>query len=345
MSNEAVFLDPFNLGDLDFTVLEQLAALAERARAAQPHGASPGAVESAAEEAATPIVEAAPLNTEEASPVAEAPRPSGLLPASDRVSDVAIASLGRRYGRIILIALGVAAILLIGFVVWLGWRGPKESDSKAQAAAPSTTVATAPVAVAQIPSANSEGKANPEAESVSPSSRKNSGKTAAKPSANLDKALEKKTPADKPLLTAEATHVALPVTALGRESKADSNSPGAASAEKTNSDETPTIAIAQSSPAALEGVLSAKASVPALSAPISQGVSGGKILHQVSPGYPVQAKSFGLEGKVVLNATVAEDDARSSGACASRRGRREAVAVPAFYARWETHQGRDCDHN
>jgi protein TonB len=40
---------------------------------------------------------------------------------------------------------------------------------------------------------------------------------------------------------------------------------------------------------------------------VSQGVSGGILVHRVSPTYPTQALTARLQGKVILEATVAED--------------------------------------
>jgi TonB family protein len=58
---------------------------------------------------------------------------------------------------------------------------------------------------------------------------------------------------------------------------------------------------------AFNGVLSAKASLPALSVPVSQGVSGGQLMRSVVPVYPVQARRLHVEGTVVLTAVVMED--------------------------------------
>lgn len=58
---------------------------------------------------------------------------------------------------------------------------------------------------------------------------------------------------------------------------------------------------------ALNGVFSAKVSLPRLSIPVSQGVSGGQLVHQVPPVYPAQARVLRLEGKVVLAAVIVED--------------------------------------
>ncbi len=102
-------------------LLEQLAALAERARAAQPHDASPTA----------PKITSA----HEPSQPAHSSRSSGLLPASDRVGDVALAVVGKRSQPWVIGAIGVAAILLLASVIWLGWRTPDEVD-RPHAAAP-----------------------------------------------------------------------------------------------------------------------------------------------------------------------------------------------------------------
>src|SRR6202521_4868202 len=104
---------PAAFGEQNIAFLQQLAALAERARASQPHNAS-----SAARKLPSAI---------------EKPQPSGLLPASDRVGDVALAFLGARSRPFVLGAIGIVAISLLALVIWLGWRGPDDADSKAQA--------------------------------------------------------------------------------------------------------------------------------------------------------------------------------------------------------------------
>ena len=47
--------------------------------------------------------------------------------------------------------------------------------------------------------------------------------------------------------------------------------------------------------------------MPSLSARVSEGISGGQLIHRVPPVYPLQAKSLRMEGKVVLDAMVMED--------------------------------------
>ncbi len=104
-------------------LLEQLAALAERARATQPRDASP-----------TPPKLPSPIGKRQ---------PPGLLPASDRLGDVAMAFIpsGRRSRALVLGAIGLVAISLLALVIWLGWSGTDEGDAKAHAAVPAAIVA------------------------------------------------------------------------------------------------------------------------------------------------------------------------------------------------------------
>jgi protein TonB len=50
-----------------------------------------------------------------------------------------------------------------------------------------------------------------------------------------------------------------------------------------------------------------KSSLPEVAAPVSQGVTGGELLHRVAPVYPAQARLLRLEGPVVLAAIIMED--------------------------------------
>jgi TonB family protein len=56
-------------------------------------------------------------------------------------------------------------------------------------------------------------------------------------------------------------------------------------------------------------VLSVPATLPQFAGPISQGFSGGVLVHKVQPIYPRQAVPLRLEGSVLLQATVAENGA------------------------------------
>ena len=52
--------------------------------------------------------------------------------------------------------------------------------------------------------------------------------------------------------------------------------------------------------------LSTSPSLPKLGVPISQGVSGGVLVHKVQPVYPAPARSLRLEGDVIVEATITE---------------------------------------
>ena len=69
--------------------------------------------------------------------------------------------------------------------------------------------------------------------------------------------------------------------------------------------EPPNLA-ASPNPSSLSSVLSAKASLPNLTAPISRGVSGGQLVHRVAPVYPPQALLLRLQGTVNLLAAITE---------------------------------------
>jgi TonB family protein len=85
-----------------------------------------------------------------------------------------------------------------------------------------------------------------------------------------------------------------------------SSSPDSYSGE-VGSSEPPPITAGETNPSSLTTVLSVKASVPGLSAPVSMGVSGGQLLFRIVPAYPNQARQQRLQGMVVLAATIMED--------------------------------------
>lgn len=310
-------------------VLVQLAALAERARASQPHGASP----------APPKIP---------SPVEQA-QPSGLLPASDRVGDVALAVVGRRSRPFVLTAVGLLSIFLLVLVIWLGWKGPAEADGRTHAAMP-VSVGN-PSIDATVPSSASEQSAGVQNSSQSSVNSQSSFRndpiwkpdpggqplfpTAGKPSAGAPvkfaakvEALAEKKPApgrmsaaqapvdqsssldglsDKSAGKVAADTVIVHQVPASQAARADS---GSSSIETNSSENAPSVASSsggETNRAALNGVLSAKASLPDLKAPISLGVSGGKLLHRVSPEYPTEARVLRQGGVVVLAATVMED--------------------------------------
>lgn len=284
---------PAAFGERHIALLEQLAGLAERARASQPHGAS---------SAATKL------------PV-EKPQPSGLLPGSDRVGDVALALLGSRLRPYVLGAIGLATISLLALVIWIGWRGPDETDGKAHAATPASVnnagvnSVTAHPSDQRAPDNDPVWKPNPGGESLLPSGGKTSAGTFVKFASKVDVVEGKKTRADRSLLLADAAAAAaipheVPTSQTG--SQIDSRTADSHTKETTSA-EPRSIPAGSTNPSALDGVSSAKALLPGISVPVSQAVSGGQLVYRVAPVYPAQARLLRIEGTVILAATVMED--------------------------------------
>jgi len=273
-------------------LLQQLAVLAERARATQPHGAS----------------SAAPKK-----PVESAQPSSGLLPASDRVGDVALAFLGTRSRPVVLAAIGLVALVLLALVIWLGWRGPEEADAKARAATPSSVnAATVKTASTHPPDNDPVWKANPGGESLFQSSGKTSAGTPVKFASKVDvMTAAKPSPNRSSLLADVAANVAVPHEVPGSRVQSQAESGSAARSESSSDEiavvEAPSIPAGMTNESALNGVIYAKNSLPGLTLPVSKGVSGGQLLRRIAPVYPAQARLLHLQGKVVLAAMVMED--------------------------------------
>jgi TonB family protein len=295
-------------------VLEQLAALAERARATQPHDASPTA----------PKLPSA----------IETVQPSGLLPASDPVGDVALAFIGsgRRSRALVLGAIGLLAISLLVLVIWLGWHGADEADAKshatppASAGAPSVNTVTARPPDQNPPDGDPVWKKNPGGESLFLSVGKPSAGAPVKFAAKVDVVAGKKTPADRSPLLADfadkitdrvtnkaAANDAIPQanpnsqTGLQTDSQPTGSRPSDSHSGEAASSEPPSISAGVTNPSSLNTVLSSKALLPGPSAPVSTGVSGGQLAHWVAPVYPAQARQLRQQGTVTLAAVVMED--------------------------------------
>jgi TonB family protein len=283
-------------------LLEQIALLAERARATQPHDAS-----AALPKPATAV---------------EWAQPSSLLPASDRVGDVvlALAPPERRSRTLLLGAIGLVAIMLLGLVIWLGWRGAGEADAKARAVAPNsarsfsassgtTDAADQQEAYPQTGEARRPiendpvWKQNPGGESIYVSLGKSSAGKPVKLVSKVDTVAGRKTVSDRqPLLTDVASEVASNGTIT--------NAPGSRNAASLSGEALsapPSLPADVNDSLPLRGVLSAMASVPRPSLPVSAGISGGQPIHRVAPVYPPQALQVHKQGTVVLTATVIED--------------------------------------
>src|ERR1700730_10483350 len=83
------------------------------------------------------------------------------------------------------------------------------------------------------------------------------------------------------------------------------NVTGDASSNSTPSaDDVPQIAASGAGSSDLGSVLSASSALPKLGIPISQGIAGGILMHRVQPTYPEEARRLGLQGNVILEATI-----------------------------------------
>ncbi len=89
-------------------------------------------------------------------------------------------------------------------------------------------------------------------------------------------------------------------------------SPPTAPAAVPESGEVPLIAASSAAPAdpasaigsAIGQVIEIAPALPRLSVPISQGTSGGELIHKVQPVYPPEARRMHMTGKVVIDAIV-----------------------------------------
>jgi len=280
---EVFSAQPAAFTEQHIALLQQLAALAERARTSQPHGAS----------------SAAPKFPVEKS------QPTGLLPASDRVGDVALAFLGIRSRPFVVGAAGLMAISLLALVIWLGWRGPDETDGKAHTATPSSVnTATVNTATAHPPDIDPVGKANPGGESLFLSIGKTSAGTPVKFASKVEPVSGVRIEVERTSLPAD---VAADFTITHEVLSSQTGSHIDSRSDETASAEPPSIPAGSTNQSVLNGVLSANVSLPGLSAPVSQGVSGGQFVYRVPPVYPAQARPQRLEGTVILAAMVMED--------------------------------------
>jgi TonB family protein len=210
-------------------------------------------------------------------------------------------------------AIGLVAISLLALAIWLGWRGSDDADGKADSAKPSSVGTTTVNAVAahspdkhfpdkHPPDNDPVWKANPGDESPFPSSGKTSAGTPVKFASKVDVVSGKKTPKD---VAADFTITReVPGSQIGSHNASGSID---SRLDETASTEPPWISAGSTNQSPLNGVLSTKVSLPGPSAPVTQGISGGQLVHRVEPVYPAQALLSRLEGTVILAATVMED--------------------------------------
>ena len=310
---EVFSTQPAAFTEKHIALLQQLAALAERARTSKPESASPAEM-------------SLPSEIQKLRP--------RVSPASDGAGAVALAFRATRSRPFVLGAIGVVSISLLALAIWLGWRGPGRTDRKAHATPSSTSpasvraanagtdtagTATLDVAIGHPPDTGTVWKANPGGElvspsSLSPSSQKPSAESPVKLAAKVDAVAGTKTQSDRAqgrslssgdiAANIVITHRA-PISGTGSKAGAQTDSHTDLHSDATTSSEPPPIPASVTGPSPLNGVLSANASLP--SAPVSRGVSGGQLVYRVPPVYPAQARALRQEGTVILAAVIIED--------------------------------------
>jgi TonB family protein len=306
---EVFSTSPAAFSESHIALLQKLAVLAERARSALPESAS----------SAVPHLPSAIDATHQSRPG----------PASHRVRNVALTSRATRARPFALGALGIIVIALLALAFWRGGRSLERSSRETYTARISANPADANPAnvrnaipkapdatIARPADSDTMGKPNPGSESASHSYEELSIGSPVKLASKVDTVTGTKSPGqnqvDQSLPTGDvAPNVVLRYGTPGSQPGSKTRSP-AESLSNLRSDAVTSVVPLSIPPtaatsSALNGVFSAKAALPRLSIPSSQGVSGGQLVHRVQPLYPAQARVLRLEGKVVLAAVITEE--------------------------------------
>jgi protein TonB len=227
----------------------------------------------------------APAVPPAAAPPVDEPKPSFNQKAS------AFLEVLHPHRRVLWIASSVVAILLAVTVVgWKAWRASATGEnSSVHAAAPQpATAATSPPAQTVI-----DWRPAP------PNSKPSPGRTGIQNASEIQREPVIRRVAPDPVAAAPAN---LPDSSSSSAS-ASPQAPAPESADGASSQ--PPVVIANLSDKSLGGIMAATAPMPKFATPVSQGVTGGELIHKVAPIYPMQAVPLRLEGDVVLEATIA----------------------------------------
>jgi len=250
-------------------ILRRLAALAERARAAQPQGAS------------------APAATEDIQDGELSAAPSG-------AGDIARVVMGSRRRQFVIAGLSLFGIGLLGFAIWLGWHTPDEKSGEKQASVPTPSgegqrVLEDNSTVNVRPSTDAEGR--PPVRTEDP----------VKLASRVDVISGLK---QAPLLAKPSAGVVIRREPF-IEPKEASGFPKIETSIKVGP--APALA-ANANLSALNGASETLASTPPASpAKVSPGITPGYVLERVPAVYPQPALMAHLQGKVVIQAEIAED--------------------------------------
>jgi TonB family protein len=285
-----VFADrPYAFSDAHITLLKQLAQIAVTGRAKAVPAAAP------------PMRQSAPGNAVAVATVAKA-KPVLLQTIAARIKGLKELK-GEEGQPARMVVAGTLLVLLVGGFTWLLSRGhigsnhaPRSVHAASATAAPVETVVAPDMTLTVTPTAT-EGKARREILHVG----------IAKPSATKDAdAKDLVRQASKETVTDRATpskddetpsHVSAPgptPKTAAEDVQAPDPSVVMSGTQLASAREIPQIGLAQ--PA-----------VPTVALRMSQGITGGRLTHQVRPTYPSLARMQRIEGAVVLEALVGED--------------------------------------
>jgi TonB family protein len=273
---------PYAFNDEHVSLLSRLADLAQAAQRRDVVG----------DTQAVPAAAAQPVSVPQPAPVAR--------PALATVVPRLLEYLRDQRSRSLIVG---AALVILALVVAWGWVGqskPRKSVPVAQKITPQASsvedlAMEPPTEVVVKPSPNRPAE-NPVEHKERPSKRASKEDSSAKAS---------------PEGSAEAPDT---VTHSDDSDASDAplivahNASRAAASETADSPvEQPALTEPKADGSTLAGVLVAPSMAPSLARPVSQGVTPGKLIHQVQPVYPRQAQTLQLAGPVVLDAAIGVD--------------------------------------
>ncbi len=289
---EAFSTEAYAFTEDKMALLERLAGLAEAAWArgavTEPQAAAPGLVQPVELEKAVSQGEAiadAPVQVDTSpGPVAPVAAEVPLAQVREVFAGAHIKdAIARKKWR--LVAIGAAVVIGLALLSVYGWRAWYE----ASVASRSRNAASAKVvpSVTANPTAGAGFAGTPDV--VYPKARP--GRLPPPPAADAattrvpDEVIRRKWPAAPPVDNSAAGTEAPPLAA-------------------SNGEDIPMVAASSAAPVDLGKVIEAPPAVPKLSIPVSQGTTGGVLLHKVQPVYPAEARRLHMTGSVVMDATV-----------------------------------------
>ena len=217
-----------------------------------------------------PVLEAPVLETSVLEvPVEERPVAVATVPLAEVREILASAQQSRFRGKLGYLIFGAVALLAMALISVYGWKAWYRS-SVASTAAPSRSAS-------------------------SPASSTEQQNVTAEPSSQSRESAERAVAAAKNGTTRQARQ-----WAKGSQGAKG----GKPSSSISSSEEAPQAVASNANPVALTQALATTPTLPQLGVPISQGISGGVLLHKVQPIYPAEARRMRVQGSVVIDAKI-----------------------------------------